>query len=78
MKTLVDEKMRNTVPCIFIVSIGFDPEGVVSSIDTQTPEQADKVEATNRKIETIGEKPPIIQQLFGNVGRYVKPKNANP
>jgi outer membrane protein assembly factor BamE (lipoprotein component of BamABCDE complex) len=61
-----------------VVTIGFDAAGVVSSVDTQTPEQADTVEATNRKIETLGEKPPIIQQLFGNVGRYVKPKNANP
>jgi outer membrane protein assembly factor BamE (lipoprotein component of BamABCDE complex) len=42
-----------------VVSIAFDPEGVVTSLDTQTPEQADKVEATNRKIETIGEKPPF-------------------
>jgi len=61
-----------------VVSIAFDPEGVVTALDTQTPEQADKVEATNRKIETIGEKPPVLQQLFGNVGKYVKPKNTNP
>lgn len=61
-----------------VVSIAFDAEGVVTSVDTQTPEQADQVEATNRKIETIGEKPPVLQQLFGNVGKYVKPKNQNP
>jgi dynein heavy chain 2 len=36
MKTLVEEKMRSIVPCIFIVSIGFDPSKEIQEYATKT------------------------------------------
>jgi outer membrane protein assembly factor BamE (lipoprotein component of BamABCDE complex) len=61
-----------------VVTISFDEAGVVNTLTEQTPQQADAVEASNRKIKAIDEKPPIFQQLFGNIGKFVKPKSANP
>jgi dynein heavy chain 2 len=36
MKTIVQEKMKNTVPCLFIVSIGFDPSKEIQEYATKT------------------------------------------
>ncbi len=35
MKTIVNEKMKNTVPCLFIVSIGFDPSKEIQEYATK-------------------------------------------
>lgn len=53
-----------------IVVIKFDDAGVVASIDTFGPEVARAVEPNEQETPTAGNTLGILQQLFGNIGRF--------
>ncbi|MBO6782983.1 MAG: outer membrane protein assembly factor BamE [Alphaproteobacteria bacterium] len=53
-----------------IVAVVFDGQGVVEDIVTYTENDKQDVELVSRVTPTAGNELSIIQQLFGNVGRF--------
>ena len=53
-----------------IVALVFDDRGVVEDIVTYTENDKQEVELVSRVTPTAGNELSIIQQLFGNVGRF--------
>lgn len=53
-----------------IVAIVFDDRGVVEDIFTYTENDRREVELVSRVTPTAGNELSLIQQLFGNVGRF--------
>lgn len=53
-----------------IVAIVFEPSGVVEDIVTYTENDKKEVDLVARVTPTAGNELSIIQQLFGNVGRF--------
>lgn len=53
-----------------IVAVVFDEQGVVEDIVTYTENDKQEVELVSRVTPTAGNELSIIQQLFGNVGRF--------
>ncbi len=53
-----------------IVAVVFDDEGVVEDIVTYTENDKKEVELVSRVTPTAGNELSILQQLFGNVGRF--------
>lgn len=58
-----------------VLIVRFDPEGVVSSIDTLGIEDGRAIEPVERTTPTAGNDITIIQQVLGNFGRYNSPPN---
>jgi outer membrane protein assembly factor BamE (lipoprotein component of BamABCDE complex) len=56
-----------------VVAIVFDDAGLVEDIVTYTENDKQEVELVARVTPTAGNELSIIQQLFGNVGRFAKP-----
>ncbi len=55
-----------------VLVVRFDDEGVVSAVDKLGIEDANAVDPVDRKTPTAGKKLTIMQQLFGNIGRFAK------
>lgn len=57
-----------------IVAVVFDGQGVVDDIVTYNEVDGRKVEIVSRVTPTAGNELTLIQQLFGNVGRFESPR----
>lgn len=55
-----------------VVSIYFDDQGVVSSVDKFGLERGREVDVVSRETPSFGQSPTIIQQMLGNLGRFNK------
>lgn len=53
-----------------VLVIQFGEDGLVSSMEEYTLADAFAVEPVDRKTPTVGKELSIIQQLFGNIGRF--------
>lgn len=53
-----------------VVIVKFDKKGVVSKIETLTAENGKKIQPIDRVTPTSGNKFRLIDQLFGNLGRF--------
>lgn len=56
-----------------IIAVVFDDAGVVEDIVTYTENDKKEVELVARVTPTAGNELSIIQQLFGNIGRFAQP-----
>ena len=59
-----------------IVEISFDPQGVVAEAKTYTLEDGQDIEPVDRITPTEGREITVLQQLFGNIGRFNPDKNS--
>lgn len=55
-----------------VVSVSFDPRGVVKVVSNHTLEDGQKVELVDRETPTAGKEMSVLEQLLGNVGRFSK------
>jgi outer membrane protein assembly factor BamE (lipoprotein component of BamABCDE complex) len=55
-----------------VVTIRFDDQGVVSSIDQFGLERGREIDVVSRETPSFGQSPTIIQQMMGNLGRFNK------
>jgi outer membrane protein assembly factor BamE (lipoprotein component of BamABCDE complex) len=55
-----------------VVTIRFDDQGVVSSIDKFGLERGREIDVVSRETPSFGQSPTIIQQMLGNLGRFNK------
>lgn len=53
-----------------VVAIHFDAGGVVDDVKIYGPEDAREVELVDRTTPTAGKELTLLQQLFGNLGRF--------
>ncbi len=53
-----------------VVSISFDPKGVVTGMQTKTGDDAVPVSVVSRTTKSPGTDATFLQQLFGNIGRF--------
>ncbi len=53
-----------------VVIVKFDKKGVVSKIETLTAENGKKVQPIDRVTPTTGNELKLIDQMFGNLGRF--------
>jgi outer membrane protein assembly factor BamE (lipoprotein component of BamABCDE complex) len=53
-----------------VVAVHFDASGVVDDIKTYGPEDAREIELVDRTTPTAGKELTLMQQLFGNLGRF--------
>ncbi len=53
-----------------VVIVKFDEEGLVSKIETLTAEDGKKIQPVDRTTPTAGNEFGLIEQLFGNIGRF--------
>lgn len=53
-----------------VVILKFDKDGIVSAIETLTAENGKKIQPIERKTPTAGNEFTLIDQLFGNLGRF--------
>ena len=53
-----------------VVILKFDKEGIVSKIETLTAENGKKILPVDRKTPTAGNEFGLIEQIFGNLGRF--------
>lgn len=55
-----------------VVSITFDPRGMVKTVSNRTLEDGQKIELVDRETPTAGKEMNALQQLLGNIGRFSK------
>ena len=55
-----------------VLIVRFDDEGVVSGVKTLGLDDGRDVDPVGRKTPTAGKELTVLQQLFGNVGRFAK------
>jgi outer membrane protein assembly factor BamE (lipoprotein component of BamABCDE complex) len=60
-----------------IVEITFDPQGLVAESKIYTLEDGEDIEPVDRITPTEGREITILQQLFGNIGRFNADKFGN-
>jgi outer membrane protein assembly factor BamE (lipoprotein component of BamABCDE complex) len=53
-----------------VVAVHFDPDGVVDDVKIYGPEAAREIELVDRTTPTAGKELSVLQQLFGNLGRF--------
>ncbi len=53
-----------------VVILKFDKDGIVSNIETLSAENGKKIHPVERKTPTAGNEFTLIDQLFGNLGRF--------
>ena len=53
-----------------VVIVKFDKKGVVSKIETLTAENGKKIQPIDRVTPTTGNELKLIDQMFGNLGRF--------
>ncbi|MGE0253893.1 MAG: outer membrane protein assembly factor BamE [Alphaproteobacteria bacterium] len=61
-----------------IVAVVFDPRGTVSDVVTYTEADGKPIEVVSRVTPTAGQELTILQQLFGNLGRFNAPPVQTP
>jgi outer membrane protein assembly factor BamE (lipoprotein component of BamABCDE complex) len=61
-----------------VVAINFDPEGRVENIRRYTLEDGRLIDPITRKTPTQGRELGILEQLFGNVGRFNTGTDGGP
>ncbi|MFO1153487.1 MAG: outer membrane protein assembly factor BamE [Rhodospirillales bacterium] len=62
-----------------VVTVRFDNQGVVSSIEKFGLERSREVDVVSRETPSFGQSPSIIQQMMGNLGRFNKESSpGNP
>ncbi len=59
-----------------VLVVRFDDKGIVSDVSTLSAEDSKAVEPVERETPTAGHSMTVIQQLFGNLGRFNKSKNG--
>jgi outer membrane protein assembly factor BamE (lipoprotein component of BamABCDE complex) len=57
-----------------VVIIRFNSDGTVSDVETRGLESAREIDPVKRTTPTAGQEMTVIQQLFGNVGRFNRPE----
>ncbi len=55
-----------------VLTIRFDDQGVVSSVEQFGLERGREVDVVSRETPSFGQSPTIIQQMLGNLGRFNK------
>ena len=55
-----------------VLVVRFDDKGVVSAVDKLGIEDSRDVDPVDRTTPTAGKKLTVLQQLFGNIGRFAK------
>lgn len=55
-----------------VVVIRFDDKGVVSAVDAFGAERGQEVKIVNRETPSTGSQMTMVQQFFGNIGRFNK------
>lgn len=58
-----------------VIYIAFDENGVVDSIGRLNREDGKQIEYVGRETQTAGQRISLLQQLFGNIGRFNNPEN---
>ena len=58
-----------------MIYIAFDENGVVDSIGRLNREDGKQIEYVGRDTQTAGQRISLLQQLFGNIGRFNNPEN---
>jgi outer membrane protein assembly factor BamE (lipoprotein component of BamABCDE complex) len=53
-----------------VVAIHFDPAGVVDDVKIYGPDDSREVEIVDRATPTAGKELSVLQQIFGNLGRF--------
>ncbi|MCF8480157.1 MAG: outer membrane protein assembly factor BamE [Rhodospirillum sp.] len=53
-----------------VLAVEFDPSGMVSDVRTLTKDDGQTVDIVQRETPTRGTESSIIQELFGNIGRF--------
>jgi outer membrane protein assembly factor BamE (lipoprotein component of BamABCDE complex) len=53
-----------------VIAIQFDPTGTVSDVRTLSKDDGRSVDISTRETPTRGTETSIIQELFGNIGRF--------
>ncbi|NQU58169.1 MAG: outer membrane protein assembly factor BamE [Rhodospirillales bacterium] len=53
-----------------VVILKFDKDGIVSAVETLSAENGKRIEPIDRKTPTAGNEFTLIDQLFGNLGRF--------
>jgi outer membrane protein assembly factor BamE (lipoprotein component of BamABCDE complex) len=53
-----------------VVILKFDKDGIVSAVETLSAENGKRIEPVDRKTPTAGNEFTLIDQLFGNLGRF--------
>jgi outer membrane protein assembly factor BamE (lipoprotein component of BamABCDE complex) len=61
-----------------VLVIKFDDNNVVKNVDLYGLDDAQEVAMESRETPTFGQKLSIIQQLFGNIGRFTKGETKQP
>jgi outer membrane protein assembly factor BamE (lipoprotein component of BamABCDE complex) len=61
-----------------VLVVKFDDNNVVKNVDLYGPDDAQEVSMESRETPTFGQKLSIIQQLFGNIGRFTKGDTKSP
>lgn len=56
-----------------VIIVKFEPNGVVSSVDTKGLDDGRVIQPVERETPTAGTEMTLIQQMFGNIGRFNKP-----
>ncbi|MBK8175584.1 MAG: outer membrane protein assembly factor BamE [Rhodospirillales bacterium] len=59
-----------------VVSIRFDPQGVVGQLDVFGLERGREVEVVDRETPSFGESPNFLDQIIGNLGRFNRDESA--
>ncbi len=57
-----------------VVVITFDDDGIVESIHELNAEDRREIDMVSRTTPTAGQGMNVVQQLFGNIGRFNKPQ----
>lgn len=55
-----------------IVSLSFDDEGVLTSVQAFGLERGQEVDIVDRETPSFGQSPTVIQQMLGNLGKFNK------
>jgi outer membrane protein assembly factor BamE (lipoprotein component of BamABCDE complex) len=61
-----------------VVTIDFDPQGVVAAIDRRGLEDARPIRIVQRETPTTGTEMSVIEQFVGNLGRFNLPRETSP
>ncbi|MGI9508283.1 MAG: outer membrane protein assembly factor BamE [Geminicoccaceae bacterium] len=61
-----------------VVTVLFDQEGNVQSIDQHGLDQVASIEPVDRVTPTAGSSPSVVKQLIGNIGRFGDSTSTDP
>ena len=61
-----------------VVEVHFDTTGVVSDVKVYGPNSSREVVPVSRVTRTPGREPTVLQQFFGNIGRFNNTEQSAP